>query len=190
MKYGVFWDVTPCGSCNKRSFRATCRPYHHGDKNQSARNDFKNKDCRLLGCVFVWFLYETMFRRNISPPSSGWKSLTVASDCSTLRRIYHCMRSGKQRSLCHGEFPFLFPSLTAFYSIKHPSSTQMPDTWTALLERQWRLYSALSARAGKMVSDSVDYGSVLLAPYNFRVMNTGPPSCAVHIQFPHPLGHN
>jgi hypothetical protein len=33
MKNGVFWDVTPCGSCNNRRFGGTWRLFHQGDKN-------------------------------------------------------------------------------------------------------------------------------------------------------------
>jgi hypothetical protein len=32
MKNGVFWDVTPCGSCKKRRFGGTWRLLHQGDK--------------------------------------------------------------------------------------------------------------------------------------------------------------
>jgi hypothetical protein len=32
MKNGVFWDVTPCGSCKNRRFGGTQRPYQD-DKN-------------------------------------------------------------------------------------------------------------------------------------------------------------
>jgi hypothetical protein len=29
MKNGVFWDVTPCGSCKNRRFGGTSRLHHH-----------------------------------------------------------------------------------------------------------------------------------------------------------------
>jgi hypothetical protein len=32
MKKGVFWDVTPCGSCKNRCFGGTYRLLHQGDK--------------------------------------------------------------------------------------------------------------------------------------------------------------
>jgi hypothetical protein len=32
MNSGVFWDVTPCGSCKNRSFGVTWRLLHQGDK--------------------------------------------------------------------------------------------------------------------------------------------------------------
>jgi hypothetical protein len=32
MKNGVFWDVTPCGSCKNRRFEGTQRLLHQGDK--------------------------------------------------------------------------------------------------------------------------------------------------------------
>jgi hypothetical protein len=34
MKNGVFWDVTPCGSCKNRHFGGTWRLLHEGDKNR------------------------------------------------------------------------------------------------------------------------------------------------------------
>jgi hypothetical protein len=34
MQNGVFWDVTPCGSCKNRRFGGTKRPLHQGDKNR------------------------------------------------------------------------------------------------------------------------------------------------------------
>jgi hypothetical protein len=33
MKNGVFWDVTPCGSCKSRRFGGTLRLLHQDDKN-------------------------------------------------------------------------------------------------------------------------------------------------------------
>jgi hypothetical protein len=34
MKNGVFWDVTPCGSCKNRRFGGTWRLLHQGEKNR------------------------------------------------------------------------------------------------------------------------------------------------------------
>jgi hypothetical protein len=34
MKNGVFWVVTPCGSCKNRRFGGTWRLLHQGDKNR------------------------------------------------------------------------------------------------------------------------------------------------------------
>jgi hypothetical protein len=34
IKNGVFWDVTPCGSCKNRRFGGTWRLLHQGDKNR------------------------------------------------------------------------------------------------------------------------------------------------------------
>jgi hypothetical protein len=34
LKNGVFWVVTPCGSCNNRRFGGTWRLLHQGDKNR------------------------------------------------------------------------------------------------------------------------------------------------------------
>jgi hypothetical protein len=32
------------------------------------------EECHLLGCYVVWLLYEPTFRRNLTPPSSGWRN--------------------------------------------------------------------------------------------------------------------
>jgi hypothetical protein len=34
------------------------------------------KECRLLECYALWILQEPKFRRNISPPSSGWHGIS------------------------------------------------------------------------------------------------------------------
>jgi hypothetical protein len=34
LKNGVFWDVTPCGSCKNRRFGGTYHLLHQGDKNR------------------------------------------------------------------------------------------------------------------------------------------------------------
>jgi hypothetical protein len=42
VKNGVFWDVTPCGSCKNRYFGGTYRLNLHGEKNQRAGNVSSN----------------------------------------------------------------------------------------------------------------------------------------------------
>jgi hypothetical protein len=37
LKNGVFWVVTPCGSCKNRRFGGTWRLLHQGDKNRCTR---------------------------------------------------------------------------------------------------------------------------------------------------------
>jgi hypothetical protein len=39
MKNGVFWVVTPCGSCKNRCFGGTWRLLHQGDKHRCTRNN-------------------------------------------------------------------------------------------------------------------------------------------------------
>jgi hypothetical protein len=39
MKNGVFWVVTPCGSCKNRRFGGTWRLLHQGDNNRWTRNN-------------------------------------------------------------------------------------------------------------------------------------------------------
>jgi hypothetical protein len=42
------------------------------------------EECRLLRCGAMWLLLESTFRRNISPPSSGWKEITANVFLSSL----------------------------------------------------------------------------------------------------------
>jgi hypothetical protein len=39
LKNGVFWVVTPCGSCKNRRFGGTWRLLHQDDKNRRTRNN-------------------------------------------------------------------------------------------------------------------------------------------------------
>jgi hypothetical protein len=38
IKYGIFWDMTSCGSCKNRSFGGAYR-LHHLDDNRGAKNN-------------------------------------------------------------------------------------------------------------------------------------------------------
>jgi hypothetical protein len=38
IKNGVFWVVTPCGSCKNRRFGRTWRLLHQGDKNRCTKD--------------------------------------------------------------------------------------------------------------------------------------------------------
>jgi hypothetical protein len=57
LKNAIFWDVTPCGSCESRRFGGTYRPNYEAEKNKRARNNV-----RLLGCGAVWLSQEPTFR--------------------------------------------------------------------------------------------------------------------------------
>jgi hypothetical protein len=46
MKIGVFWDVTPCGTCKNRRFGGTSRLVHQADI-------FLRSVCRLLVAACV-----------------------------------------------------------------------------------------------------------------------------------------
>jgi hypothetical protein len=35
-KNAIFWDVTPCSSCENRQFGGTCRLHRQGEKNKRA----------------------------------------------------------------------------------------------------------------------------------------------------------
>jgi hypothetical protein len=48
MKKGVFWDVTPCGSCRNRRFGGNSYLLHKGDKNPWTRNNASYSMHRLL----------------------------------------------------------------------------------------------------------------------------------------------
>jgi hypothetical protein len=43
LKNGVFWDITPCGSCKNWRFGGTWRLYHQGDKNRWTWNVSHNQ---------------------------------------------------------------------------------------------------------------------------------------------------
>jgi hypothetical protein len=49
MKDGVFWVVTPCGSCRNWRFGGTWRLLHQGDKNRWTRNN--TSFCLTEACV-------------------------------------------------------------------------------------------------------------------------------------------
>jgi hypothetical protein len=58
MKNSVFWDVTPCGSCDNRRFGRTCRFHHQGIR------------CQLLPCSKLTDYFHTddggkTFLRNV-----------------------------------------------------------------------------------------------------------------------------
>jgi hypothetical protein len=42
MKNAVFWEVTPCGSCEDRRFGVTYRLHHQGGKNQQASSNVRS----------------------------------------------------------------------------------------------------------------------------------------------------
>jgi hypothetical protein len=57
-------------------FANICRLHSQGVKNDQrgeALVNTDNKEYRLLGCGAMWVYYKLTFRRNVSPPSSGFK---------------------------------------------------------------------------------------------------------------------
>jgi hypothetical protein len=42
VKNGVFWDVTPCGSCKNRRFAGTWRLLHQGDPDEGGARFLRN----------------------------------------------------------------------------------------------------------------------------------------------------
>jgi hypothetical protein len=55
VKNGVFWDVTPCGSCKNRRFGGTWCLFHQGDKNWWIRN---NASVALSSPILVTLMME------------------------------------------------------------------------------------------------------------------------------------
>jgi hypothetical protein len=53
MKNGIFWDVTPCGSCKNRRFGGTYQFHQQGDKNS--------------GTVFILSVRQSLVTANIVP---------------------------------------------------------------------------------------------------------------------------
>jgi hypothetical protein len=65
MKNGVFWDVTPCGSCKNRRFGVTWRLLHQVDKNRWTLNVAVISSRR---CVFRLLATDTfLVHRFVSP---------------------------------------------------------------------------------------------------------------------------
>jgi hypothetical protein len=58
---GLFWDVTPCGSCKNRRFRETWRLLHQGDRRRQRRNFFT----AYVGCYLQLVLF--LVHRFLSP---------------------------------------------------------------------------------------------------------------------------
>jgi hypothetical protein len=57
MKNGVFWDVTPHGSCQNWCFRGTYRFQHQIGKNQQARNISSNFFVKYFGWLILLMLF-------------------------------------------------------------------------------------------------------------------------------------
>jgi hypothetical protein len=61
MKNGVFWDVTPCGSCKNRRFGGTWRRLHQGDKigelgtTQAATSNRRTRRTSVASCSLCCF---------------------------------------------------------------------------------------------------------------------------------------
>jgi hypothetical protein len=88
----LFWDIKTVRTSQETHYVSATEPsrlmlceiwgFHGGDY----------EECRLLGCDAVWPLYELTFRRNVSPPSSGWQvgelgtTSTVTRNWSALRK--------------------------------------------------------------------------------------------------------
>jgi hypothetical protein len=52
IKNAVFWDITPCGSCENRRYIGTQRLHHQGDKNQRA-------------IAFLWSICQSLVTANV-----------------------------------------------------------------------------------------------------------------------------
>jgi hypothetical protein len=63
MKNGVFWDVTPCGSCKNWRFGGTQHLHHQGDKNRWTKNNVSLTSNRRTRLTFL-------VRRFLLP---GWR---------------------------------------------------------------------------------------------------------------------
>jgi hypothetical protein len=66
MKNGVFWVVTPCGSCKNRRFGGTWLLLHQGDKNRSVRRLLVAACVVPIAPIFVTLMKEAPgFLRNV-----------------------------------------------------------------------------------------------------------------------------
>jgi hypothetical protein len=77
MKYCVFWDVTPCGSCEIWRFGGTLRLHHQGDNNRWTGNIAQRASVSSCGCVPSSPILVTLMMETLS--SSERSALTRAT---------------------------------------------------------------------------------------------------------------
>jgi hypothetical protein len=80
VKNGVFWDVTPCGSCKNWLFRGTWRHHHQGDKNRWTRNVAIAASVASYSYVPSSLIQVTLMKEALS--SSKTSVLTSATQCN------------------------------------------------------------------------------------------------------------
>jgi hypothetical protein len=83
MKNGVFWDVTPCGSCNNLRFGGTYRLHYQDDKNRRERN--------LSSIAFLRGVLQLLITANVFPSSpilpTPMTEVIRSSETSSLTRV-------------------------------------------------------------------------------------------------------
>jgi hypothetical protein len=72
-KNAVFWDMTPCGSCNSRRFGGTYHLHHQGAKNQRARDNVNSN----------FHLKHAVVTANVVPSSPILVTLMMEAICSS-----------------------------------------------------------------------------------------------------------
>jgi hypothetical protein len=77
MKNGVFWVVTPCGSCKNRRFGGSYRLLHQGDKNLWTRNNASSNQqpAHAAHLVFIRSVYRLLVTINVLPSSPIFHTL-------------------------------------------------------------------------------------------------------------------
>jgi hypothetical protein len=91
LKNGVFWDVTPCGSCKNRRFGRTWRLLHQGDKNRRTRNNTSYNQQPTQAAKKVFLRSVRLWLVTASVPSSSilvalMKEVLSSSETSILTR--------------------------------------------------------------------------------------------------------
>jgi hypothetical protein len=110
------------------------------------------EECRLLGCGAVWVYYEPTFRRNVSPPSSGYKNW---------RRRWLTDLLQFRGTESTGEGWVGCGNVSQCLTFPQPWKPQILDT--NKLHRHYRIYSA---HLINLIECSVH--KVLLFPHNFQ----------------------
>jgi hypothetical protein len=115
MKYGVFWDVTPSGSCKNRRFGGTYSFHHQSYKNRRASNNVAVTSSSYLADSCHPDDRSNTFLRNIFHP---WHSLDTRLSGTQSRSIlwteipYLCWDQ-KPGPTARSPLPYLLTGITS-----------------------------------------------------------------------------
>jgi hypothetical protein len=102
MKNGVFWVVTPCGSCKNRRFGGTWRLLHQGDRQDNLNLETLNRkhDYKLLKCWILQTKFNKLQPQQWRMQSSGmWRCVALVSMDVLVERTTSIIRVERIRTL-------------------------------------------------------------------------------------------